>query len=103
MNSNSEFTSYSLFWMIPDADGKPESKKIDSDEVMRQLDIELAQKRAEWAQAGARRSTFRALSLLFLAVVVIGALFAFFFLFTSLPQQRSNPSAPAADTPSPGH
>ncbi|HEY2124244.1 MAG TPA: hypothetical protein VGG94_02175 [Chthoniobacterales bacterium] len=88
--------------MIPDTDGKPESKKIDSDAMMRQLDIELAQKRAEWAQSGARRRTLRTLSLLFLALVVIAALYGFFFLFTNPPQPRSKQSAPATDTPSPG-
>ena len=87
--------------MIPDADGKPESKKIDFDELTRQLDIELALKRAEWTQSGARRRTLRTMSLFFLALVLIGALFAFFFLFTTLPQPRANPGAPAAATPSP--
>jgi hypothetical protein len=74
--------------MISDGDGKPESKKTDAEELARRLEIELAQKRAAWAETGARYRRIRAASLLFLALVVMGALFAFFFLFTHLTQER---------------
>ena len=73
--------------MIPEADGKSESK-MDPDELARLLDIELAQKRAAWAEAGQRSRRIRTISFLFLAIVVLGALAAFVMVFTQLPQDR---------------
>ncbi len=87
--------------MIPNGDGKPESDKIDPEQLTRLLDIELAQKRAEWAQAGTRYQKIRNMSLLFLALVIIGALLAFFFLFVRFTQDRPHPGEPpAAASPS---
>lgn len=87
--------------MIPDGDGKSESDKIDPEQLTRMLDIELAQKRAGWAEAGARYHRIRTVSLLFLAIVVIGSLLAFFFMYTRLTQERPNSGARPAATTSP--
>lgn len=82
--------------MIPDGNGKPESRDIDSDQMMKILEIELAQKRAAWAQTSERYRKLRTASFLFLALVIMGAIFAFFFLFTRLSGEH-----PAAASPAP--
>ncbi len=87
--------------MIPDGDGKPESGPIDPEQLTRLLDIELAQKRATWAEAAASYHRIRSISLLFLAIVIIGSLLAFFFMYTRLTQERPNPGARPASTSSP--
>jgi hypothetical protein len=78
--------------MIPDGDGKSESSKADPEELTRIIELEMAQKRAAWAEAEARHRKIRALSLAFLMIVVIGALLAFFLLFTRLTQDRPAPA-----------
>ncbi|MEP6809321.1 MAG: hypothetical protein ABI992_03695 [Chthoniobacterales bacterium] len=55
----------------------------DSSEMEKLLEIELMQKRAAWQQTKARRGTWRALSFLFLFVVILVVLFGFFWLSTS--------------------
>lgn len=87
--------------MISDGDGKPESNKIDPEELARRLEIELAQKRAEWAKTGVRYRGIRTASMLFLAFVVIAALLAFFFMFTRLTQERPVRGSQPTATPSP--
>lgn len=88
--------------MIPDGEGKPESNKMDPEQVTRLLELELAQKRAAWAEAGARRQKVRTASFLFLALIVLGALVAFFLLFTRLSQERSGSTAHPSPTSTPG-
>lgn len=46
--------------------------------------MQLELKRAEWKQASGRYHTIRTLSFLFLFLVILGALLAFFFAFTRL-------------------
>jgi hypothetical protein len=70
--------------------------------MTRLLELELAQKREAWAQAGARRQKIRTASFLFLALIVLGALVAFFLLFTRLTQERSAPGARSAASSTPG-
>jgi hypothetical protein len=85
--------------MIPDGTGKPESSKTDEEVLTRMIELEMAQQRAVWAQAQARHRTIRTISFLFLALVVIGALLAFFFFFTNVAQERAGaarPEPPAA-------
>ena len=88
--------------MIPDGEGKPESNKMDPEQATRLLELELAQKRATWAQAGARRQKIRTASFLFLALIILGAVAAFFLLFTRLTQERSAPGARPTVTSTPG-
>ena len=87
--------------MIPDGEGKPEPTKMDPEQVTRLFELELAQKRAAWAEAGARRQKIRTASFLLLTLIVLGTLAAFFFLFTRLSQERSGASARPGASASP--
>jgi len=84
------------FSMIPDTNGKSESQSPDADELSKLLQIELAQKKMEWAAATERYRRIRTLSFFFLALIIMGALAAFFWLFLRLPTDHLNRTAPAA-------
>jgi hypothetical protein len=71
--------------MISDASGK-----ANPNEVEKLLDLELAQKRVEWKRASARHRTFRSLSFVFLFLLIVGALFAFFFVFSRVNEEKAN-------------
>ena len=85
--------------MNPHGDGKPEP--IDPEHMMRMLDIELMQQRALRKQASARRSNLRALSFLFLFVVILGAAAVAYFAFTSgrVDELRARQNAISSPTP----
>jgi hypothetical protein len=88
--------------MIPHANGKPESSRPQAEELAKLLEIELAQRKIEWAAATERYRKIRTASFVFLALMIMGALFAFFFLFTRLPTAPMNrPTATPASTASP--
>jgi hypothetical protein len=87
--------------MIPDGDGKSESSKTDPEQLTRLIELEMAQQRAAWAQAEARHRKIRTMSFAFLAVVVIGALLAFFLLFTRVSQERPGPGTRAQPAATP--
>ena len=82
--------------MIPDANGKPESHSPDADELAKLLEIELIQKKMEWAASAERYRNLRTASFLFLALVIMGALAAFFLFFSHYPLDRQNRPAPEA-------
>jgi hypothetical protein len=71
-------------------------KRRDSDPetLVKGLEAELIFKRAAWQRAAVRRRSWRSLSFLFLFVVVLGALFAYFYLLPQL--SRRGADAPAA-------
>ncbi|MFL6583037.1 MAG: hypothetical protein ACJ8KU_00810 [Chthoniobacterales bacterium] len=74
-------------------DGKPDPIDPDPEKLARLLEIELMQKRATWQRASAHRNTFRALAILFLVVVIAGALVAYFFFMADMPgSDRHTPS-----------
>lgn len=75
-----------------DGDGKREPRENDPAKLAQLLEIELMQKRAAWQQARASRSKIRAVSFLFLFLVVVGAALAFFLL---LAPDRLNELRPA--------
>jgi hypothetical protein len=83
---------------MPDPGGKPESNIRDPEQLRRLIDLELAQKRVGWEKAATRRRKLRLASFLFLFVLIIGSLFAFFVLFTRVNQERAN--APPKASPS---
>ncbi len=86
--------------MIPDTDGKGESAKSDPGQLARVLELELIQKRAAWQRANERSRTIRTLSILFLVIVIVGSLVAFFLVFSSFREQRGNqPGATPASVP----
>ena len=76
--------------MMPDPNGKPESKQIDPEQLSRLMDLELAQKRAAWKKAASRRQKTRIASFFFLFLLIAASLFAFFVLFTRVNQERAN-------------
>lgn len=67
--------------MNPRGDGKPEP--ADPDQLVRLLEIELAQQRSARQRAGNPYKGFRAAALFFLAAVIIGAMFAFYYVFVA--------------------
>lgn len=86
--------------MNPHGDGKPEPN--DPDQVLRLIDIELAQKRAARQRAPAAFRGFRMASFIFLFAVIVGVALAFYYVFVSggMEEIRSrNQSQPTA-TPS---
>ena len=84
--------------MNPHGDGKPEP--VEPEHLLRMLDLEMIQQRAIWKQASARRKSLRAVSFLFLFVVILGSLLAAYFVYSSgwMDDRRgrnNNPSTPA--------
>ncbi len=79
--------------MIPHVPGKPELADNDPEKISQLLELQLAQKRAEWKRAGARYRTLRSLSFLFLFLVIVGGLFAFFLIFSRVNEHASQPNA----------
>jgi hypothetical protein len=74
----------------------------EAEELSRLIELELMQKRAEWQKAGARRKNLRSVSILFLFIVVMGALLAFYFAFTRVNEERAT-HPPSPDTSANGH
>ena len=79
-------------------DGKPEP--TDAEKAARLLEIELMQQRTARQQAGPPYRGLRAVSILFLVVVILGVLFALYYAFSSgrIEEMRSKASHQA--TPS---
>ncbi|MEO5718543.1 MAG: hypothetical protein ABIR29_08230 [Chthoniobacterales bacterium] len=61
-------------------------RETDPEVLARALELELIMKRASWQKMAARRGTWRALSFLFLFLVIIGALLAYFYFATAVPR-----------------
>ena len=77
-----------------------ESEQVTNPEAaMKALELELMAKRAAWSAARARRGRWRALSLLFLFLVIFGALLAYFFFATEM--HRRGGETPAAENVKP--
>lgn len=70
-------------------------RETDPEAMARALELELIMKRASWQKAQARRGTWRALSFLFLFLVILGTLLAYFYFATALP--RAGGEKPAAE------
>ena len=80
--------------MIPHVPGKPELADNDPEKISQLLELQLAQKRAEWKRASARYRMLRSLSFLFLFLVIAGGLFAFFLISSRVNEERaSQPNA----------
>ncbi len=78
--------------MISHVPGKPELADNDPEKISQLLELQLAQKRAEWKRAGASYRTLRLLSFLFLFFVIAGGLFAFFLTFSRVNEGRASRS-----------
>lgn len=70
-----------------DADRKPESSPPDPDQLAKLLEIELMHKRAGWQRTTARNRSLRAIAILFLLVVIGGALAAYYLFVVNAPQR----------------
>lgn len=70
-----------------------EPSAADPEALARGLELELIMKRASWQKMQARRSTWRALSFLFLFLVLVGALVAYFYFSTEMSQRRGESSS----------
>lgn len=71
--------------------------ETDPDALARALELELLLQRAAWQKTRGRRGTRRALSILFLLFIILGALFAWFFLAPQLRERREESKAPQSD------
>jgi hypothetical protein len=87
--------------MNPRGHGKPESP--DPDQIIRMLEIELAQKRAVRQRAGSSFRGFRLASFVFLFAVILGVLVAFYYVFLSggLDDLRSRKETQPTVSPTP--
>ena len=65
------------------------------DELMRGLELELAQKRLRWQQDREKYRTLRILSFSFLSLVILAGLIGFFFFFTRAKDAREQTPAPS--------
>ncbi len=68
-------------------------RETDPDALARALELELIAKRASWQKMAARRGTWRALSFLFLFLIILGALLAYFYFATAVPRSGGNSPA----------
>ena len=59
-------------------------EETDPDALARALEAELIMKRAHWQKLQTRRGTWRALSLLFLFLILFGAFLAYFYFATTV-------------------
>jgi len=74
-------------------EAKPQPE-TDPDALAKALELELIMKRASWQKLRARRGTWRALSFLFLFLVLLGALLAYFYFSTQMSHRgEESPSA----------
>jgi len=71
-------------------------RESDPDALAKALELELIMKRASWQKMRARRGTWRALSFLFLFLVLLGALLAYFYFATQM--SHRNGESPSART-----
>jgi hypothetical protein len=87
--------------MNPRGDGKPEPS--DPDQLLRLIDLELAQKRLRRERAPAPYRAFRLASFIFLFAVIVGIALAFYYVFYSggLDEMRSRTPAHPTVSPSP--
>ena len=92
-----------MFWIMAESNRKPEPRETDPAKLAEQLEIELILKRASWQQAKERRGNLRALSFAFLFLVIIGALFGFYYFATSeqVQELKAEAAARAEASPSP--
>jgi fatty acid desaturase len=77
---------------------EPSFKPEETPEAMaRALELELISKRPAWQKAKARRQTWRTLSILFVLIVLLGALLAYFFFVPASNRIGKPPPAATED------
>jgi hypothetical protein len=68
----------------------------DIDQLTKLLELELAQKRATWKQAGNRARSIRAAGFAFLFFLIVVGLLGGYFAFTRISEKRANPPPTSA-------
>jgi len=85
---------------MPEDTATTNSNQTEAEKLTRLLELELAQKRAAWKEAGAHRRNARMMSFAFLLLIILGCLFGLFFAFSIVneqrPREQSSPSPAAA-------
>jgi hypothetical protein len=74
---------------------KSEPTVADPEALALALEMELMAKRAAWQKSRAKRGIWRAFSIIFLLLVVLGALFAYFYFASEV--SHRGPEAPRAE------
>jgi ATP-dependent Zn protease len=78
-------TDDELFSLKTDTNSKQETEKL-----FRMLEVKLGEERVAWQQSKSQIRVFRSASFVFLFLLIIGALAAFYFIFMRVQEQRSN-------------
>ena len=87
------------FCTMSSAEKQPSNLVTDPDALAKLLEMELALKRAAWQRMRSQRGTWRALSILFLLVVMAGGLVAYFYFAPALIRRgESAPPSEATDS-----
>ena len=74
--------------------GPAQPDPSEADALTKALELELKMKRAAWERSKSQRGTWRTLSILFLLLVVAGALLAWFFFAGQMRERnREDPAA----------
>jgi len=76
-----------------DEKAAPGAASTNADELTKLLEIELIQKRTEWQRTTARNKNLKSVSLLFLALVVMAGMAAFYFMFMRVQEGRQHRAA----------
>jgi TRAP-type mannitol/chloroaromatic compound transport system permease large subunit len=79
-----------------------EEKDSGAEALARALKLELAQKRLHWRRGREKYRTVRVLSFVFLFIVILAGLFAFFLFFSrtnEMREQLPQPSPGAKESP----
>lgn len=74
----------------------PDKRPENPEAVIQALEIEMQQKRASWQRRSERRTLWRALSFLFLLLVIVAAFVAYFYLQPRLQSRDAGHPARAA-------
>jgi hypothetical protein len=72
-------------------------KLEEAEQLVRLLELELNQKRANWKQASQRNRSIRSGAFLFIFLVVTACLAGFFFAFIRVSEQRQHSPTTAVD------
>ncbi len=86
-------TNEALLSAITEDLGKQETS---AEEIARLLEAKLALERAAWQRSHAQAQIIRAASFVFLFLIILGAIVAFYFANTQLADRRGVPAADSA-------
>jgi len=90
-----------MFWIMPEGNRKPDPAENDPAALAKLLELELMQKRAAWQRSRSNLRSLRVLSFFFLFLIILGALLAFFFLFSPERVQEMKSTEPSTISPAP--